>query len=351
MRKYSYDRVLRDLPPDILRLVGSIREANVKETFRREAYPREYEGILELAKLASVKFSNQIEDIVSTDERIYELVIRGGRPLTHTDEEIAGYGDALDVIHTERPSLTKGTMHRLHALIHAGMPEDRGHFKSHDNAVVEIDRDGNKRVILRTVPHAEVDRNIDAMLDAYLVAETEGIEPLLLIPCLIVDYLCIHPYPDGNGRTSRLLTYMLLYQHGFDVCRYVSLDEHIAATKGSYYRTLSESSQGWDAGRNDYIPFVRYFLRTMFECYTDLDTRFAMKGASAMRKNERVELILRNSLVPISKRQIQMALPDVSIHTVEAVIKRMVAEGRAERVGGFRDARYRYLETTDNKSL
>ena len=344
MRKYSYDRVLRDLPPDILRLVGSIHEANVKETFRREAYPREYEGILELAKLASVKFSNQIEDIVSTDERIYELVIRGGRPLTHTDEEIAGYGDALDVIHTERPSLTKGTMHRLHALIHAGMPEDRGHFKSHDNAVVEIDRDGNKRVILRTVPHAEVDRNIDAMLDAYLVAETEGIEPLLLIPCLIVDYLCIHPYPDGNGRTSRLLTYMLLYQHGFDVCRYVSLDEHIAATKGSYYRTLSESSQGWDAGKNDYIPFVRYFLRTMFECYTELDTRFAMKGASAMRKNERVELILRNSLVPISKRQIQMALPDVSIHTVNAVIRRMLEEGRAEKVGGFRDARYRYLE-------
>ena len=343
MHKYSYERILRDLPPDILQLVGSIREAKVKDSYRREAYTEEYEGILEQAKFASVKFSNQIEGIVSTDDRIHELIIRGGRPLTHTDEEIAGYGEALDVIHTERLSLTKETMHRLHALIRAGMPEDRGRFKSHDHAVVETDRDGNTRVILRTVPYAEVDRNIDAMLDAYLIAETEGIEPLLLIPCLILDYLCIHPYPDGNGRTSRLLTYMLLYQHGYDVCRYISLDEHIAATKGSYYRTLNESSQGWDAGKNDYIPFVRYFLRTMFECYTDLDTRFAMRGASAMRKNERVELILKNSLVPISKRQIAMALPDVSIHTVNAVIQRMLEEGRAEKVGGYRDARYRYL--------
>ena len=349
MRKYSYEHIASNLPPDILQLMNHIREANTREEYRREAYPKEYEGILSVAKLASVKYSNEIENIVSTDERIYELILRGGRPLTHSEEEIAGYGTALDIIHTENPSLTKDTMHRLHSLIRAGMPADRGRFKTRDNAVVEMDRDGSMRVIMRTIPFGEVEKNIDALLDAFLVAETVGVDPLLLIPCVVVDYLCIHPYMDGNGRTSRLLTYLLLYQHGFDVCRYVSLDEHIAATKGSYYRSLAESSSGWDSGSNDYVPFIRYFLRMLFECYTDLDTRFALKGAKAMRKNERIERILKNSLVPISKRQIQMALPDVSIHTVEVVIKRMVAEGRAERVGGFRDARYRYLEMTDKK--
>ena len=135
-----------------------------------------------------------------------------------------------------------------------------------------------------------------------------------------------------------------MYQHGFDICRYISLDEHIAATKDGYYRSLHESSVGWDTNEGTYVPFIRYFLQLLFECYTDLDTRFAMKGSGSMKKGERVELILENSLVPISKRQIQMALPDVSIHTVDSVIKRMISEGRAEKVGGFRNARYRYIK-------
>ena len=343
MHKYSYEHITDDLPPDILNLIGTIREANAKDTYRREAYRKEYSKILTIAKLASVKYSNAIEGIYSTDERIHELIVRGGRPLNHSEEEIAGYGTALDIIHTERLNIDVETLHRLHSVISAGQPRDRGHFKTRDNVIAEIDRDGNKRIVLRTVRYQEVEKNIGSMLDAYLIADTEGIEPLLVIPCMIVDYLCIHPYMDGNGRTSRLLTYLLLHQHGFDVCRYISLDEHIAATKSGYYQALNESSFEWDRNRNTYIPFIRYFLQTLFECYTDLDTRFAMRGARSMKKNERVELILKESLVPISKRQIQMALPDVSIHTVDSVIKRMVADGRVEKIGGFRDARYRYV--------
>lgn len=302
-----------------------------------------------MAKLASVKFSNAIENIVSTDERIQELVLRGGRPLTHSEEEISGYGKALDIIHSEQLNIDKHTLHRLHSLISAGRPEERGRFKSRDNVVAEIDPSGNMRIVLRTVRHQDTEQNIDGMLDQYLIADSIGIEPLLLIPCVIVDYLCIHPYTDGNGRTSRLITYLMLYQHGFDVCRYISLDEHIALTKESYYRALNESSAGWDMNGNSYIPFIRYFLQMLFECYTDLDTRFAMTGSSKMKKSERIEQILKNSLVPISKRQIQMALPDVSIHTVDSVIKKMAADGRAEKVGGFRDARYRYVEPANKK--
>lgn len=342
MHKYSYDKVADNLPQDIIGLIGLLHEAIAKEGFRKEAYRKEYSEILTIAKIASVKFSNQIEDIISTDERIHELIVRGGTPLTHSEEEIAGYGTALDLIHNEPLDVDIETLNRLHSVIRAGRPDDRGHFKTRDNAIAAIDAQGGKHIVMRTVPFREVEENISAMLDAYLLADSEGIDPLILIPCIILDYLCIHPYMDGNGRTSRLLTYMLLYRHGIDVCRYVSLDEHIAMTRDRYYQSLRESSYGWDISENTYVPFIRYFLQMLFECYTDLDTRFALIGSKAMNKTERIERILKESLVPISKRQIQMALPDISIHTVDSVIKRMVKEGRAEKVGEFRNARYVY---------
>ena len=342
MHKYSYEHATENLPPDIIWLLGAVREANVKDRFRREAYKKEYSEIISIAKLASVKYSNAIENIYSTDERIQDLILRGGRPLTHSEEEIAGYGRALDIIHTESLNIDVPTLHRLHSTISAGRPEDRGRFKTRDNVIVDIDQDGNKKIVLRTVRYQDVETNINRMLDAYLIGDSIGVDPLLMIPCLILDYLCIHPYMDGNGRTSRLLTYLLLYHHGLDICRYVSLDEHIAATKDRYYQALGESSAGWDSNKNTYIPFMRYFLQTLLECYMDLDTRFALRGAKSMKKSERIELILKNSATPISKRQIQMALPDVSIHTVDSVIKRMMSEGRAEKVGEFRNARYRY---------
>ena len=342
MHRYSYDHISDNLPSDIVNLLTVIHEAKVKDVYRKEAYSREYSEIQTIAKLASVKYSNEIENIVSTDERINELILRGGRPLTHSEEEIAGYGAALDIIHTEMLPININTLHRLHSAIRAGQPGDRGHFKTRDNVIASIDQYGNRNVVLRTVPFQDVEGNMNDMFDAYMIADGEGIDPLILIPCVIVDYLCIHPYMDGNGRTSRLLTYLMLYRHGIDVCRYISLDEHIAATKGRYYGALEESSEGWDGNGNSYVPFIRYFLQMLFECYADLDTRFAMKGSGSMKKNERIELILKNSLVPLSKRQIQYALPDVSIHTVDSVIRRMLEEGTAEKVGGYKDARYVY---------
>lgn len=342
MHRYTYDKVADNLPQDIIGLIGILHEAIAKERFRKDAYRKEYSEILTIAKIASVKYSNQIENIISTDERIHELIVRGGAPLTHSEEEISGYGAALDLIHSGQLGIDIETLNRLHSTIRAGLPNDRGHFKTRDNAVISIDEQGNKHIVLRTVPFQEVEGNIVAMLDAYLIADTEGIDPLILIPCIILDYLCIHPYMDGNGRTSRLLTYMLLHRHGIGVCRYVSLDEHIAMTRDRYYQSLRESSYGWDISENTYVPFIRYFLQMLFECFTDLDTRFALKGSKAMKKTERIEQILKESLGPISKRQIQMALPDISIHTVDAVIKRMVMEGRAEKVGEFKNARYVY---------
>ena len=342
MRSNDYSSILDPVPMDIMELVSSIRAARVKDGFRKEAYRKEYDGIRTIAMLASVKYSNAIEDIISTDERIGELVLRGGRPLTHSEEEIAGYGEALNLIHTDPDAVRMDdrSVKLLHRMIHAGKAEDRGRYKDRDNAIVSIDRDGRARVVMHTVPHEYVDVAMKELFDSYLIADSEGLEPLLLIPCVILDYLCIHPFIDGNGRTSRLLTYQLLYSHGYDICRYISLDEHIAATRDRYYRALNDSSKDWMDGKNDYFPFIRYFLQMLMECYIDLDTRFAMKGSESMKKNERIERILEESLAPMSKRQMSMALPDVSIHTIDAVIKRMMAEGKVEKIGANRNARY-----------
>lgn len=170
-----------------------------------------------------------------------------------------------------------------------------------------------------------------------------GMEPLPLIPCVILDYLRVLPFPDGNGRTSRLLTVLMLYNNGFDVCRYVSMDEHIALMRSEYYAALAQSSKGWMENDWTYVPFVRYFLRTLLECYIDLDTRFAVVGDRRMSKGDRVAAMLENSLVPVSKRQICVALSDISPRTVESVLARLQSEGKVEKVGSYRDARYRWV--------
>ncbi len=325
-----------------MELVSSIKTARMKDGFRKEAYRKEYDSIRTVAMLASIKYSNAIENIISTDDRISDLVLRGGRPLTHSEEEIAGYGEALDLIHTDPDAIHMDdrSVQLLHRMIHAGKEEDRGRYKGRDNAIVSMDPDGRVRAVMHTVPHEYVSAAMQELFDSYLVADSEGVEPLLLIPCVILDYLCIHPFMDGNGRTSRLMTYQLLYSHGYDICRYISLDEHIAATRDRYYRALNESSNGWMDGKNDYFPFIRYFLQMLLECYIDLDTRFAMEGSRSMKKNERIERILDESLAPISKRQISMELPDVSIHTIDAVIKKLMAEGKVEKIGANKNARY-----------
>jgi len=342
MRPFEYTS-MDEIPADVAQLIRDIYVAKTKDVYRKGAYWKEYDEITDIAMLASVKYSNAIENIVSTDERIAELVMRGGRPKTHSEEEIAGYGEALNLIHTDNNSIgmNRRSVQLLHAMIRTGLPEDRGQYKKRDNVIAEIDRYGNKRVILRTVPHDLTEAAMEDLFDSYLIADSEGMEPLLLIPCVILDYLCIHPFMDGNGRTSRLLTYHLLYAHGFDICRYVSLDEHIAMTRGEYYESLNKSSLHWEDGDNDPLYFIRYFLRMLLECYMDLDTRFAMVGSKSMNKSERIERILEESLAPMSKRQIAKALPDVSIHTIDAVVKRLVSEGRVEKIGDYKVARYR----------
>ena len=314
------------------------------EGIRRRNYPKDYSAMEGIARLASVKSSNWIEGIVTTDERIREIVQRGGTPMTHPEEEIAGYRDALDMIHRDSGYIgfDRGTVLNLHSMLNAKGSE-KNSFKNVDNAIISIDSQGQRHLVFEPVPASETEEHMEQLFLAYRELSTQEYEPLLYIPCIILDYLCIHPFLDGNGRTSRLITMLLLYREGIDVCRYVSMDEHIASTVSEYYASLRMSSDGWMENNWSYFPFIRYFLRMLLECYIDLDTRFAIVDGRKIGRTETVENVIRGSVAPISIRQIQAVLPDVSLYTIQKSVKTLLSEGKIEKVGITKGSRYRYV--------
>ena len=162
----------------------------------------------------------------------------------------------------------------------------------------------------------------------------------MLIPCVILDFLCIHPFSDGNGRMSRLLTSLLLYQAGFDAGRYISFEERINKNKGYYYEALRESSIGWHENENDYFFFVENFLVTLFDCYKELDRRFATVNGKKINKASRIEATVLNSILPISKKEISDILPDASVTTIEAVLSKMLKANEIMKVGEGKNTKY-----------
>lgn len=344
MHIFDFSEMQGSIPADISELVSRIREIGALDGIRVSRYRREFGRVEEMARLNSVKYSNEIEGIATSDERLADLVLRNDVPRTHSENEIAGYRDALAGIRDDPSAfdLDERTVLGLHRTMMAHTLRGGGHYKTRDNAIVSVSG-GRREIVFSPVPASETEDAMGQLFLAYTESRDNGMEPLLLIPCAILDYLCIHPFPDGNGRTSRLLTVMLLYNNGFDVCRYVSMDEHIALSGSEYYAALAQSSEGWMDNDWTYVPFVRYFLRTLLECYIDLDTRFAVVGDRRMGKGERIEAMLEGSLAPVSKRQICVALPDISPRTVESVLARLQSEGRVEKVGSYRDARYRWV--------
>jgi len=167
-----------------------------------------------------------------------------------------------------------------------------------------------------------------------------NINQLLLIPCVILDFLCIRPFLDGNGRVSRLMSLFLMYKNGYDICKYVSFEEQINKTKEYYYQTLYESSQGWNENQNSYIPFMENFLATLYKCYKELDIRFSAINGKRLKKNQRIEQTVLNSVLPISKAEICDILPDVSVTTVEAVLGKLVKDGSIKKLGQARNTKY-----------
>ena len=345
MRRFDYSFLRTGaLPARFLNLAVNIAGLKTMAGVRKENYEKVFTELESVAKIQSVKSSNAIEGIVTSDERIAAIVNGNSAPLNHNEAEIAGYRDALAVIHEHYRTIDFRCRDilRLHAML-MGLSGDPlgGKYKTEDNVILEVDSDGRRRVRFRPTAAEETADAMEQLELAYMEARADAdINQLLLIPCVILDFLCIHPFRDGNGRMSRLLSLLLLYKNGYDAGKYVSFEEQINRYKAHYYDALKQSSDGWENNENDYFPFMENFLSTLYMCYKELDSRFAVAHSRRVNKTTRIEATVLNSLVPVSKAEICKVLPDVSPTTVEAVLGAMLKNGTARKLGQGRGTRY-----------
>lgn len=343
MRKFDYSFLKNGIPGNIVGTIGIISDLNAKNQIRKMQYEQAFEELRKKAIIESVKGSNEIEGIVTTEERIKDL-IEGATPVTHDEKEILGYKDALNLIHTENKNLdvSRDVILMFHRMMEENVnPIEAGNFKSRDNLIMEYMPDGSRRVRFNPVKANETEQAIEQLLLAYYDARQDMEIPVLfLIPCFIVDFLCIHPFLDGNGRVSRLLTVLMLYIAGYDIGKYISVENQINEYKESYYAALEQSSDGWHDNKNDYTPFIVNFLQILYKCFKELDESFMDISLKKAKKSERVEAVLMGAVVPISKADIEGKLPDVSVKTIELVLNKMLKDEKIEKIGSYRNARY-----------
>lgn len=345
MRRFDYSFLDNGvLPASLVNLTSSIYALKTMAGVRKDEYASVFTELESIAKIQSIKSSNAIEGIVTSDERIRQIVNGRSAPLNHNEAEIAGYRDALNMIHTGYANMDfrQVDILRLHqTMMTLAGYEFGGQYKTDDNVILEIAPGGQRKVRFRPTPAAETPLAMEQLELAYMEArDNANINHLLLIPCVILDFLCIHPFRDGNGRMSRLLSLLLLYKNGFDAGKYISFEERINEYKAYYYESLRQSSVGWETNKNSYFPFIENFLSTLYTCYKELDKRFAVVGDKRITKKGRIEATVLNSLTPLSKSEICAILPDVSPSTVEAVLGRMVKDGQIRRIGSARASKY-----------
>jgi len=344
LRRFDYSFLENGmLPAGLVNVVEAIAELRERENQRKDNYPDVFTRLESIAKVQSVKGSNAIEGIVTSEQRIGEIVNQNSAPLNHDEAEIAGYRDALTLIHENVAVLDirERDILRLHEVMLSYSPVSGGKYKQNDNVIMEVDSSGARRIRFSPTPAPETADAMEQLVLAYMDARSSyKVNQLLLIPCFILDFLCIHPFADGNGRMSRLLSLLLLYKNGFDAGKYISFEEQINKGKGDYYEALKLSSDGWHENNNTYFPFIDNFVTTLLYCYKELDKRFAVVHSKKVSKKARVEATVLNSLLPISKQEVCYVLPDVSPTTVEAALATMVRNGLVEKIGSGRNTKY-----------
>lgn len=341
-----------------IELLTAIHEAKGRQSVRIEAYPELVDTLVSVARIQSTDASNRIEGISTSDHRLQELIRETTTPRNRNEEEIAGYRDVLTLIHENHDyiPLTPNVILQLHRDLFRHTPLTfGGHFKDTDNIIVERLSDGTQSVRFTPPSSLITPQLIEQACEAYRAATdgTSWTDPLLATIMFIFDFTCVHPFNDGNGRMSRLLTLLLLYRSGFNVGKYISLEHIIEQTKDAYYDALAASTKGWNENSNDYKPFVDYMLGVILTAYRDFDERMNMIVPDRDDKNllvtslngsptkdERIQLLFDRTLKPMSKRDVLTQLPDISISTVERVLKRMLDEGILLKIGSGRATRY-----------
>lgn len=345
MREFDYSKLKDRLwNSEILIKVANIHEAKGRQELYLAQKPEELNRLVEIAKIQSTEASNAIEGIRTTDSRLKQLVSEKTTPRNRNEKEIAGYRDALSVIHDsfEYIPLTPNYILQLHSILcsHNDEVNYGGKYKNVQNYISATDEKGNSFILFTPLSPFETPMAMQNLCDEYNKAiEKRDVEPLVLIPIFIHDFLCIHPFNDGNGRMSRLLTTLLLYRSGYYVGKYISLEAKISKIKDLYYDALFESQKGWHEGNDDPTPFVKYLLSIIEMAYEDFEDRVKLisKKASAY---ELVDHAIKKKLGKVTKSDVAELCPSLSISAIEKAIAKMVEEGRLEKMGSGKTTYY-----------
>ena len=347
MREFDFKAsAAKLLTNDIVNMLGYIHEYKGQQNLFIEAKADVLSHLLEIAKIQSTEASNRIEGIYTSDERIKALVKEKSAPRNRNENEIAGYRDVLATIHENYDYIPPraNVILQLHRDLYqySGMGIG-GHFKNTDNVIEEELDDGTKRVRFRPATAFETPDMIENLCNQFLREVDRGeVDPLLLIPMFVLDFLCIHPFNDGNGRMSRLLTLLLLYRSGYIVGKYISIEMLIEKTKDTYYDALQASSIGWHDGMNDYMPFVSYTLGIIKSAYKTFSERVEHLTTKGISKPERVRQFIENKLSKVTKKDIMDACPDISATTIERTLGELVKDGTIIKIGNGRGTGYVY---------
>lgn len=344
MRPFNYSEIKSKMwDSDILGLIAAIYKEAGKQEICLKQRPEELEKLVEIAKVQSTETSNAIEGIVTTSTRIKQLVEEKTTPKNRDEQEIAGYRDVLNIIHESFDAIpiTQNYILQLHKILYSHMNNPMaGRTKSVQNYISATYPDGHVETLFTPLAPYETPEALDRICEEYnRVIGNMEVEPLIAIPVFIHDFLCIHPFNDGNGRMSRLLTTLLLYRNGFYVGKYISLEAKIAENKDLYYDALGQAQTGWHESTEDVVPFIKYLLGTILAAYKDFEDRFALVEIK-LPALETVRRATMNKIGRFTKQDIRELCPSLSISSIEGALRKLVASGELKREGSGKNICY-----------
>ena len=348
MRTFNYSQIKdQKWDSEILGLIAAVyKEAGKQELYLKQR-PDELEKLVEIAKIQSTEASNAIEGIVTTSTRIKQLVEEKTTPKNRDEQEIAGYRDVLNIIHESFDAIpiTQNYILQLHKIMYSHMNNPMaGRTKNNQNYISATYPDGHTEILFTPLAPFETPEALDKICEEYnRVIGNFEVEPLIAIPVFIHDFLCIHPFNDGNGRMSRLLTTLLLYRNGFYVGKYISLEAKIARNKDLYYSALSQSQHGWHDGTEDALPFIKYILGIVLAAYKDFEDRFSIVETK-LPAIDMVRIASQNKIGRFTKQDIHELCPSLSISSIESALRKLVSSGELKREGSGKATCYIHLK-------
>ena len=344
MRDFNYSKISKNTwDSEVLGYIAAIYKEVGKQELYLKQRPEQLEKLVEIAKVQSTEASNAIEGIVTTNTRIKQLVEEKTTPKNRAEEEIAGYRDVLNIIHESFDAipLTQNFILQLHKIMYSHMNNPMaGRTKNVQNYISATHSDGKVEVLFTPLDPFETPAALDKICEEYnRVIGNNELEPLIAIPVFIHDFLCIHPFNDGNGRMSRLLTTLLLYRNGFYVGKYISLEAKIAKHKDLYYDVLSASQEGWLDGNDNPVPFIKYLLSIILAAYKDFEDRFKIVEEK-LPAIDMVRKAANNKIGWFTKQDIRELCPSLSISSIEGALRRLIELGELRREGNGKNNRY-----------